>query len=145
MVLGYGVDLTVHELARRLVAMGHSVDIWTPTSDGTYANEAYKLREIIVYGERQNRVLALLERNARVALRKLKQQLDTRARAMTWSFVYPSLYARADPRRATCFLTSGCATDGFSWKGKLNGLARLSEQLLFKPPARAWSASALPA
>ena len=47
-MLGYGVDLTVHEIASRLVNRhGHRADVWTPTSDGTYAGAPYRLREII--------------------------------------------------------------------------------------------------
>ena len=44
MMLGYGVDLTIHEIARRLVDKYEAeVEVWTPTSDGTYENEAYKV------------------------------------------------------------------------------------------------------
>lgn len=88
MILGYGVDLTVHELARRLAGQyGHSVDVWTPTSDGTYANEAYHLREIIVYGAPVNRALALLELNAAIALRKLRRRLA--AEGLAYDVVVP--------------------------------------------------------
>jgi len=38
--------------ARLVTEHGHEVDVWTPTSDGTYNSAPYNLREIIVYGDR---------------------------------------------------------------------------------------------
>jgi glycosyltransferase involved in cell wall biosynthesis len=137
MVLGYGVDLTVHETARRLVGMGHAVDVWTPTSDGTYANEAYRLREVMVHGEGQNRVLALLERNARIALHILKKRLDAEGTRydVVVSCTHPYYYAGPIFGVPQVFWNFGnVPTDGFSWKGKLNwAWLDLSEQLQLKP------------
>jgi glycosyltransferase involved in cell wall biosynthesis len=76
MLLGYGVDLTVAEIARRLVtAHGHSVDVWTPTSDATYAREPFAIRKLYVYGGEWNRALPVLELNAWRALRRLRAEL----------------------------------------------------------------------
>ncbi|MDQ3023089.1 MAG: glycosyltransferase family 4 protein, partial [bacterium] len=122
MMLGYGVDLTIHEIARRLVAQGHEVDVWTPTSDGTYENEAYRLREIIVYGERVNRVLALLERNARTALRALKERLA--GEGTQYDVVVPCTHPYYSAGGildcpSVFFNFGNVPTTGFSWKGKL--------------------------
>jgi glycosyltransferase involved in cell wall biosynthesis len=76
MLLGYGVDLTVHELALRLVRAGHTVDVWTPTADDTYRTQPYALREFIVYGDNANRALPVFEWNANKALRALRQRLE---------------------------------------------------------------------
>jgi glycosyltransferase involved in cell wall biosynthesis len=76
MLLGYGVDLTVAELARRLVAQhGHLVDVWTPTNDGTFAREPFAIRKLYVHGGEWNRALSVLEFNAWRALRRLRSEL----------------------------------------------------------------------
>jgi glycosyltransferase involved in cell wall biosynthesis len=75
MILGYGVDLAIHELARRLVSRGHSVDVWTPTADGTYSGQPYRVREFVVPGKSMNRALPIFEYHAYRSLRSLAAQL----------------------------------------------------------------------
>jgi glycosyltransferase involved in cell wall biosynthesis len=85
MMLGYGVDLTVDQLARRLVEQhGHSVDVWTPTSDGTYDGAPYNLRKLYVYGAAVNRALPLLELNAWIALRNLRPETKAQRDRLLW-------------------------------------------------------------
>lgn len=138
MMLGYGVDLTVHEIALRLVQRhGHSVDVWTPTTDGTYDHAAYRLREIIVHGAPVNRALPLLELNAWTALRKLRSRLD--ATGERYDVVVPCTHpyycAGAALGSPQVFFNFGnVPTTGFSWKGKLNwAWLAFSDDFLWKP------------
>lgn len=124
MTLGYGVDLTIHEIASRLVKeYGHEVDVWTPTTDGTYAGAAYNLREIIVYGAPVNRALPLLELNAWRALRRLRRRLTQSGES--YDVVIPCTHPYYGAGRAlgppSVFFNFGnVPSTGFSWKGKLN-------------------------
>jgi glycosyltransferase involved in cell wall biosynthesis len=138
MTLGYGVDLTIHEIASRLVAeFGHQVDVWTPTSDGTYRDAPYNLREIIVHGAAVNRVLPLLELNAWRALRRLRRRLA--ADGESYDIVVPCTHPYYSVGRAlglpSIFFNFGnVPTAGFSWKGKLNwAWLDFSERWLTKP------------
>jgi len=138
MMLGYGVDLTVHEIASRLVEQnGWEVDVWTPTSDGTYGAEAYNLREIIVYGAPVNRVLPLLELNAYRALKGLKRRLE--AAGERYDVVVPCTHPYYGVGAAlgvpSVFFNFGnVPTAGFTWKGKLNwAWLDFSERVLHKP------------
>jgi glycosyltransferase involved in cell wall biosynthesis len=141
MMLGYGVDLTVHEIASRLAGNhGCDVDVWTPTSDGTYDGAPYNLREIIVYGTRFNRVLPCLEFNAWRALRGLRRRLA--AAGESYDVVVPCTHpyycAGSVLGVPQVFFNFGnVPTTGFSWKGKLNwAWLDFSERYLHKP----WSA-----
>ncbi len=46
MVLGFGVDLVVHEAAHRLSAMGHQVVVFTAYNSDLYENASYKLIDL---------------------------------------------------------------------------------------------------
>jgi len=124
MQTGNGVDLVVHELARRLVSdYGHDVDVWTPTSDGTYEHEPYRLRKLYVYGAQWNRFQVLHELNAYKALRKLGRQLH--AEGGGYDLVVPCThpyYGAGDALGApSLFFNFGnVPTTGFSWRGRLN-------------------------
>lgn len=138
MMLGYGVDLTVHEIASRLVtAHGHSVDVWTPTTDGTYSHAPYNLREIIVYGAAVNRALPLLEYNAWLALRQLKLRLAAAGEGYSAAVpcTHPYYCAGAALDVPQVFFNFGnVPTTGFSWKGKLNwAWLDFSDDYLWKP------------
>lgn len=140
MMLGYGVDLTIHEIARRLVTKhGCHVDVWTPTSDGTYESEAYRLREIIVYGAPVNRALPLLEFNAWRAMRQLKARL--RAAGESYDVVVPCTHPYYGAGRVfgvpdVFFNFGNVPTSGFTWKGKLNwAWLDFSERVMHKPAA----------
>ena len=137
-MLGYGVDLTVHEVARRLVDRhGWDVDVWTPTSDGTYGGESYRLREVIVYGAPVNRVLPLLEYNAWRALVRLRRELA--AAGERYDVVVPCTHpyygaGRALGAPSVFFNFGNVPTTGFTWKGKLNwAWLDFSEGVLHKP------------
>jgi len=138
MTLGYGVDLTIHELASRLVTQfGHQLDVWTPTNDGTYNDAPYNLREIIVYGAQLNRALPLLELNAWRALRRLRWRLARDGES--YDVVVPCTHPYYGAGRAlglpSIFFNFGnVPTAGFSWKGKLNwAWLDFSERWLTKP------------
>ncbi|MCH7472307.1 glycosyltransferase family 4 protein [bacterium] len=140
MLLGFGVDLTVHEIACRLVEQyGHEVDVWTPTSDGTYTGQPYRIREIVVQGARVNRVLALLEMNARSALSGLQSRLA--AAGERYDVVVPCTHPYYGAGRIlgapeVFFNFGNIPTAGFSVKGKLNrAWLDFSESLLHKPRA----------
>jgi glycosyltransferase involved in cell wall biosynthesis len=139
-MLGYGVDLTVAELARRLVLdYGHSVDVWTPTSDGTYAGDAFSLRELIVYGRAWNRFLPLLELNAQRALRGLAERLESEG--TRYDVIVPCThpYYGAGPILGApdiFFNFGNVPTTGFGWKSQLNwAWLGFSEDTIFKPRA----------
>jgi len=138
MMLGYGVDLTVHEIAGRLVERhGIDVDVWTPTSDGTYDRAPYALREIIVYGAPVNRVLPLLEFNAWRALRGLKQRLADSGEH--YDVIVPCTHPYYGAGRVfgvpdVFFNFGNVPTSGFTWKGKLNWVwLDFAERWLHKP------------
>lgn len=137
-MLGYGVDLTVHEIASRLVnTHGWDVDVWTPTSDGTYDAGPYNLREIIVYGTRFNRVLPCLEFNAWRALRGLRQRLAKSGESydVVVPCTHPYYCAGSVLGVPQVFFNFGnVPTTGFSWKGKLNwAWLDFSDRYLHKP------------
>lgn len=46
MLLGFGVDLVIHNVAAGLASRGHNVNVYASVSDGTYANRGYSLRMI---------------------------------------------------------------------------------------------------
>ncbi len=137
-MLGYGVDLTVHEIASRLTRHhGMGVDIWTPTSDGTFDHGPYKLREIIVYGAPVNRALPLLELNCWRALRGLKRRL--RDAGEHYDVVVPCTHPYYGAGRAlgvpqVFFNFGNVPTMGFTWKGRANwAWLDFSERVLHKP------------
>lgn len=140
MMLGYGVDLTIHETARRLVAEhGHTVDVYTPTSDGTYAAENYGLREIIVHGGSANRALAVLELNAWRAMRRLRRGLAVAGAG--YDVVVPCTHPYYCAPRAlgvpgVFFNFGNVSTRGFTLKSRLNWRwLDFSERWLGKPQA----------
>jgi glycosyltransferase involved in cell wall biosynthesis len=137
MLLGYGVDLTIHELARRLVEQyGHEVDVYTPTSDATYATAPYRIRELIVYGAPVNRALCMLELNAAIALRGLHRRL--RAEGTRYDAVIPCTHpyycAGAVLRRPQLFFNFGNAPlHAASLKTRLNWQWLEASEALWKP------------
>ena len=116
---------------------GHQVDVWTPTSDGTYDDQPYEVREIIVYGKSANRALPLLEYNARKALRLLRSRLKEEGTA--YDVVVPCTHPYYGAGRIlgapeVFFNFGNVPTAGFSWKGKLNrAWLDFSETYLHKP------------
>lgn len=137
-MLGYGVDLTVHEIASRLTGQHRmDVDVWTPTSDGTFDHAPYRLREIIVYGAPVNRVLPLLEFNCWRALRGLRWRLESAGER--YDVVVPCTHPYYGAGRAlgvpqVFFNFGNVPTTGFTWKGRLNwAWLDFSERVLHKP------------
>ncbi len=124
MLLGYGVDLTVAEIARRLVTQhGHSVDVWTPTSDATYRHEPFALRKLYVHGGAWNRALPVLELNAWRALARLRAEL--RRAGAGYDIVVPCTHPYYGAGSAlgvpSVFFNFGnVPTDGLPLKGRLN-------------------------
>ncbi len=122
--MGNGVDLVIHELAKRLVTdYGHKVDVWTPTSDGTYDHEPYNLRKLFVYGSKWNRFLPILELNTITAMRKLRNQLAEEG--TVYDAVVPCThpyYGAGDALGlpSVFFNCGNVPTTGFTWKSKLN-------------------------
>jgi glycosyltransferase involved in cell wall biosynthesis len=140
MMLGYGVDLTVDQLARRLVEThGHEVDVWTPTSDGTYEHAPYSLRKLYVYGAPVNRALPLLELNAWLALKQLRSAPAPAAPTANYDIAVPCTHPYYSAGAAlgvpSVFFNFGnVPTTGFSWKGKLNWQwLEFSDEFLWKP------------
>jgi glycosyltransferase involved in cell wall biosynthesis len=137
MLLGYGVDLVVHELALRLTRQGHSVDVYTPTSDGTYDGQPYGLHKLLVYGGEANRALPLLERNAQLALAKLHTELQGAGR--DYEVLVPCTHpyygvGQVFGRPQIFFNFGNVPSAGFSWKRKLNWRwLAFSEDIFFKP------------
>jgi glycosyltransferase involved in cell wall biosynthesis len=123
-MLGYGVDLTIHEIARRMVEKHEvKVDVWTPTSDGTYDKAPYKLNKITIFGGERNRALPILERNANIALHKLADELQKHN--IQYDLLIPCTHPYYNVGRhikaPDIFFNFGnVPTTGFSWKGKLN-------------------------
>lgn len=124
MMLGYGVDLTVHEIASRMVEKHRiTVDVWTPTSDGTYDDAPYRLQKITVYGGERNRFLPILERNANIAMEKLAREIHLAHGSydVVIPCTHPYYNAGKHFRCRSIFFNFGnVPTTGFSWKGKLN-------------------------
>ena len=124
MLLGYGVDLTIAEIARRLVTThGHSVDVWTPTSDATYAHEPFAIRKLEVHGGEWNRALPVLELNAWRALRRLREQLkrDGTVYDIVVPCTHPYYGAGSALGVPSVFFNFGnVPVDGMPLKGRLN-------------------------
>lgn len=141
MVLGYGVDLAIHETASRLVARGHQAEVWTPTQDGSYAGAPYRLREFIVYGNAHNRALPVFEYNAFKALKALAAQLKGAGEG--YDIVVPCTHPYYGAGRAfglpQAFWNFGNVPHlGFSFKQSLNyGWLDYSENLFHKPQSAA--------
>ena len=72
MLLGYGVDLVVAELAQRLARDGDEVTVFTTALDGTFAGRGFRLRKLEIPGAAWNRAFFLYERNANRALARLR-------------------------------------------------------------------------
>jgi glycosyltransferase involved in cell wall biosynthesis len=136
MILGYGVDLAIHELALRLCARGHSVDVWTPTADGTYEGQPYRVREFIVQGKSLNRALAIFEYHAYRALCELAGQLRTAGEHydMLIPCTHPYYSAGHAFRQPQIFFNFGNVPPlGFSLRQRLNySWLDISEDLLHK-------------
>lgn len=141
MVLGYGVDLAIHETASRLIARGHQVDVWTPTADGSFDGAPYRIREFIVYGEAHNRALPIFEANAYLALKALAAQLAQAGEG--YDVLVPCTHPYYGAGKAfglpQVFWNFGNVPHlGFSPKQSLNyGWLDLSEQLFHKPSSAA--------
>lgn len=117
--LGYGVDLTVAEIAKRLSERGHNLTIFTTSYDGTYENYPFAIRKIEIRGGELNRALPIFELNAQRALRKIREELQRMDLLIPATFPFYGIWILA--RKPTIFLHFGnVPTKGFTWKGKLN-------------------------
>jgi glycosyltransferase involved in cell wall biosynthesis len=119
MLLGYGVDLVVGELARRLMQDGHEAVVFTTTFDETYLREGIRIEKLEVFGGELNRALPIYEWNASRAMKRIHQQLEE------CDILVPATFP---------FYGAGCAyggpvvhydfgnvpTEGFSLPGKAN-------------------------
>jgi len=136
MILGYGVDLAIHELALRLCGLGHSVDVWTPTADGTYEGQPYRVREFIVPGKSLNRALAVFEYHAYRALCTLAARLkaDGEHYDLLIPCTHPYYSAGHAFNQPQVFFNFGNVPHlGFSFKQRLNySWLDISEDLLHK-------------
>jgi glycosyltransferase involved in cell wall biosynthesis len=119
MLLGYGVDLVLAELAQRLLAGGHEVTVFATAFDETYAGRGINIEKVEVFGGEMNRVLPLYEMNASKTMRRLSAKLaecDVLVPA-TFPF-YGARCAYAGP--IIHFDFGNVPTAGFSLKGKAN-------------------------
>ena len=130
MLLGYGVDLALYEISRRLVRKGWYVTVFATTLDDTYRKSEFEIRKIDIYGGFLNRALPIFELNAQRALRKLKGELTQYDVHIPATFPFYGVWAVVD--RPTVFFDFGnVPTKGFTIKGKANWLyMHLMETLL---------------
>ncbi|MCK4647961.1 glycosyltransferase family 4 protein [bacterium] len=114
MILGFGVDLVIHNVAKGLIKKGYQVTVYTSISDGTYNNEEYKLRLIPTptYS-----TAPLFELSALRWLKCLKKEKIDLFFIESFPF-FPFLVFLNPPRIAVFHGT--CSTLGFPLKKKLN-------------------------
>ncbi len=114
MILGFGVDLVIHNVAKGLVKKGYHVTVYTSISDGTYNNEGYKLRLIPTPAYS---TAPLFELSALRWLKYLKKEKIDLFFIESFPF-FPFLVFLSPPCIAVCYGT--CSTLGFPLKKKLN-------------------------
>jgi glycosyltransferase involved in cell wall biosynthesis len=121
MLLGYGVDLVIGELAQRLARDGHSVTVFTTTYDDTYLQSGIGIEKVDIFGAELNRVLPIYEWNARTAMLRLRDRLAECDVLVPSTFpFYGVRCAYAGP--IIHFDFGNVPTTGFSLKGKANWL-----------------------
>ena len=119
MLLGYGVDLVVAELARKLVRDGHEATVFTTAFDDTFVSGDFEIEKIEIRGGEFNRALFIYERNAGRALRRLRErfaEFDVLVPA-TFPFYCVHRHFRGPVLH---FDFGNVPTRGFSFRGKLN-------------------------
>ncbi len=119
MLLGYGVDLVVGELARRLAQDGHGAVVFTTTFDETYLREGICIEKLEVQGGKNNRALPLYEWNASRAMKRIRAKLADCDVIVPATFpFYGARCAYAGPIVHYDF--GNVPTSGFSLRGKAN-------------------------
>ena len=117
--MGYGVDLVVAELARRLVRDGHEATVFTTTFDSTFAGDNFGIEKVEITGGEFNRALIVHERNAGLALRRMRERLSGFDVLVPATF--PFYCAHRHFRGPVLHFDFGnVPTRGFSFRGKLN-------------------------
>jgi len=119
MLLGYGVDLVVAELARRLARDGHEVTVFTTTSDDTFAGENFGIEKVEIPGGEFNRALFIYERNAGRTLRRMRERLAEFDVLVPATFPFYCVH-RHFGGPVLHFDFGNVPTRGFSFRGKLN-------------------------
>jgi glycosyltransferase involved in cell wall biosynthesis len=114
MILGFGVDLVIHNVAKGLAEKGYQVTVYTTVSDGTYENEIYRLK---VLPTPPYNPAPLFELSALRWLRYLKKEKIDLFFIETFPFyIFP--FFLSVPCVALFYGTS--STLGLPWKKKLN-------------------------
>lgn len=126
MLLGYGVDLVVAELAQRLARDGDVVTVFATAMDGTFAGRGFELRKLEIPGAEWNRAFFIYEHNADRALARLRTspaiaKLSGYDVAVPCTFPFYGVH-RHFPGPVVHFDFGNVPTIGFSLKGKLNWL-----------------------
>ncbi len=121
MLLGYGVDLAVAEIGKRLVREGHTVTIYTTDFDDTYLDYSFEIKKFNIAGAQFNRILPIYELNTQLALRKIRDELEGFDVIVSATFPFYGMWIAT--KKPTVFFDFGnVPTKGFTWKGKLNWL-----------------------
>ena len=121
MLLGYGVDLVIAQLARRLAAGGHSVVVFATEFDQTHAGTGFRLEKLEIPGGEFNRALPLYELNAGRALRGLRCRLADFDLLVPCTFPFYGVRSHfAGP--VVHFDFGNVPTRGFTLRGRLNWL-----------------------
>lgn len=126
MLLGYGVDLVVAELAQRLARDGDEVTVFATALDGTFAGRGFRLRKLEIPGAAWNRAFFIYERNANRALARLRTAPEVCGSdgfdvAVPCTFPFYGVHHHF-PGPVVHFDFGNVPTIGFSLKGKLNWL-----------------------
>ncbi len=119
MLLGYGVDLVVAQLARRLLREGHEVTVFTTTYDDTFAGEDFAIEKVEIPGGEFNRALFIYERNAGCALRRMRRRLAGFDVLVPATFPFYCVHRHFNGP-VLHFDFGNVPTRGFSYRGKLN-------------------------
>jgi len=119
MLLGYGVDLTIAELSRRLAAHGHDVTVFATTFDETYAGQGFTIEKVAIGGGEWNRAFPIFEWNAQKTLHRMRKRLAEFDVLVAATFPFYGVWKHFEG--PTVFFDFGnVPTLGFSFKGKLN-------------------------
>jgi glycosyltransferase involved in cell wall biosynthesis len=117
LLLGYGVDLVVHNLAARMAERKHTVTVYTMNRDEAYADAPYAVRTVEVPGSSANRAFPVFERNALATLRRTEHDAHDVVVACTFPFY---CVKRAWDLPTVHFHFGNAPTTGFSRAGKMN-------------------------
>ncbi len=119
MLLGYGVDLAIAEISKRLCGYGHEITVYATTYDDTYKGLGFEIRKLEIRGGELNRAFPIFELNARSALRRMAGELEEYDVLIPATFPFYGIWSVQ--KKPTVFLDFGnVPTTGFTWKGKLN-------------------------